>query len=155
MKKQRSAKPLAEPPGADYTDEQLQTQAQIVANAFARAYNRKHGTRIPVPVFIDWNLHKTHPKTAGMAYSDMHIALNLILMRDYPREMLNCTVPHEMAHLAEMYEDKKFRRKTGDHGSAWVGMMESMTQPVLKYHGMNTKKAVMAYKAYKKAIKSK
>jgi len=154
MKKIQSAKPFAEPSDSNHTDEQLIAQAQFTANAFAKAYNRKHGVKLPIPVTIDWNLHLTKPKVAGMAHGlGFYISLNMALLREYPREIINRTIPHEIAHLAEMYEDNRLKRKSGDHGLVWASMMASMAQPVLKYHGMNTKNAVASYKAYKKANK--
>jgi predicted SprT family Zn-dependent metalloprotease len=153
QKKNISAKPMEEKPGVEYSDTELMQQAQVVANSFARAFNRKHGTKIPVPVSIDWDLHLKKPKTAGVAMFTGGIGLNLILMREYPHEVLNRTVPHEIAHLAEFDEDRRMKRKTGDHGPVWVKFMQSMAQPVLRYHGMNTKAAVAASKLAKKVKK--
>lgn len=153
QKKNTAAKPMAEKPGVSYSDDELRNQAQVVADAFARAYNKKHGTGIKVPVYIDWGLHLKKAETAGMAYSDGHIALNMILMRDHPHEMINRTIPHEIAHLAEMDEDRRMKRRTGDHGEVWVKMMQSMNQPVLRYHGMDTSKAKKAAKDAKKGTK--
>jgi predicted SprT family Zn-dependent metalloprotease len=151
--KQRSAKPLASS-GKKFTDDELKAKAQLVANAFTRAFNKKHLISIPVPVPIEYDLHTTEPATAGMAYQSLRLKLNIIMLRDYPEEFLNRTIPHECAHLAEYELDKKAKRPTSkDHGWVWASMMQSMSQPVLKYHGMSTKKSVAAYKAHKRAIK--
>lgn len=94
-------------------------------------------------------MHLKAPKVAGRAHSDMHIELNAIMMQEYPHEMLNRTIPHEIAHLAEFYEDRQLKRATKDHGEVWVKFMQSMGQPILKYHGMNPTKAKAAAKIAK------
>jgi predicted SprT family Zn-dependent metalloprotease len=134
-------------------DDKLKLVAQRTANAFARQYNKKHGTRIPVPVPISFELELTHPKWAGAAFSmPRSISLNMTLYRDNVRETLNETIPHEVAHLA----DFDYSQATGVesiHGPRWQSLMTSMAKLPTKRHTMNTAKAVAVYKAHKAELK--
>jgi hypothetical protein len=155
MVRNKGAKPLAS--SGEYKDEVLMRQAQIAANAFAKAFNKKYRLDIPVPVPMDFELHKHDPRTAGMAYWPVYrISLNLVMLREYPEEFLNKTIPHEVAHLAEYCMDRKMKIETKPgHNWQWSNMMKGMGQEVRVCHGMSTKKAVAAYKAYKKTLKTK
>ena len=137
-------------------DQILQVKAQQVANAFAKAYNKKHGTKVPVPVELSFELEKTDPKAAGMAYHDrLRVGLNMIMYRDNVKEFLNTVIPHEVAHLAQLCHERKHRINHDGHGFVWKTMMQSMQKKPAQYHSMDTSKSIQAFKAAKKAKKSK
>jgi SprT protein len=123
-----------------YTDEFLQQRAKVIANAFARAYNAKHGFTLDLPVEIRFDLEDRNPKSAGLR-KDQHIELNMILYREHPVEFWNSVIPHEVAHLAQcMYEQRKGWRHIS-HGQAWRTMMASMAQPPVEFHSFDVSKA--------------
>jgi SprT protein len=137
-------------------DYMLQRKAQLVANAFAKAYNKKHGTKIPVPVEVSFELEQTDPKCAGMAYHDrLRIGLNMILFRDNVKEFLNQVIPHEVAHLAQLCYERKNNMAHNSHGIVWKSMMASMHKKPDVHHSMDTSKAVRYHKEQKKASKRK
>lgn len=133
-----------------YSDDDLKAKAQATADAFAKAYNKKHGSKIPVPVAMTFELEYTKPRTAGIAVGFERIELNMTLMRDYPVDFLNWVIPHEVAHLAQTF----LKLEGGDHGPAWRRLMESMYRKTQAKHNFDTRKAVAVYEAHKVAMKA-
>lgn len=137
----------------EYTDQELRAAVQRAANAYARIANKELGTNIPVPVPIDFTLCDRNPKAAGMAHSTMKIEINMVLLREYPKEILNDTTPHEIGHLVQY--DKFDNRGTSvqGHGAEWQEIMRRFGKDPHKYHKMDTTKAMAHYKQVKAAKK--
>lgn len=138
----------------DYTDDQLQAAAQRTANVFAQLANELFGCDIPIPVPMNFGLCEIDPKCAGRAAPSMEISINMILFRDYVKDMLNVTIPHELAHLVQF---KKFDFRgltTQDHGVEWQEVMRRLGKDPAKYHNMDVTKAVEWYKQFKKEQKA-
>jgi predicted SprT family Zn-dependent metalloprotease len=131
------------------SDDDLKVKAQATANAFAKAYNSKHGSKIPVPVEMTFDLELTKPRTAGIAVGNQRVMVNMTLYRDHVSEFLNWVIPHEVAHLAQT------DLATGDpeHGPKWRALMESMFRKTNKTHNFDTRKAVAVFEAHKVAKK--
>jgi len=133
-----------------FNDDDLRAKAQATADAFANAYNNKHGSKIPVPVSTSFELELSKPRCAGIAIGHERIELNMTLYRDYPKEFLNEVIPHEVAHLAQT----SLNMIGGDHSPQWRKLMESMYRKARKHHTMDTKKAIAIYEEHKAASKA-
>jgi len=132
------------------SDDDLKIKAQATANAFAKAYNEKHGSKIPLPVELSFELELSKPRTAGLAIGSQRIEINMTLYRDHALDYLNWVIPHEVAHLAQV----SLSMEGGDHGPQWRKLMESMFRKTHKTHNMDTKKAIAVYEAHKVASKA-
>ncbi len=132
---------------------QLQAAAQRVANAYASIANEKMGCTLPLPVPLKFNLQDSKPKWAGIACGTMRVNLNMILLEDNVTEMLNETIPHEIAHLVQY---NKFDHKGGNtqcHGAEWQEIMRKLGKKPTKTHTMDVSRAVAHYKTIKKTKK--
>jgi SprT protein len=137
----------------EYTDRQLQEAAQRVANVYARVVNRKLGCKIPVPVKLTFELeHQSleRARYAGMAHATMVIDLNMTLFRENVSEILNDTIPHEIAHLVQFDKFDLKGVSTPGHGVHWQEAMRIMGKTPKKCHSFNVSNAVAAYKKFKK-----
>lgn len=132
------------------SDDDLKAKAQTTADAFAKAYNKKHNSKIPVPVEMSFELELTKPRCAGLAVGAQRVEVNMTLYRDHPVDFLNWVIPHEVAHLAQT----SLAMDGGDHGPQWRRLMESMFRKTHKTHSFDTKKAVAVYEAHKAASKA-
>jgi len=140
-----------------FSDEELQLAAQRVANVYSRALNRRFRCHLPVPARLSFTLHqdKKHHKSAGVAYGQsMSVNLNMPMLREYPLEMLNETIPHELVHLVET---EKFgnltHRLTGSHGPEFCMIMRVLGKEPERKHRMDPTSAVLAYREYRKVQK--
>lgn len=150
-----------------YSDEQLQELAQTVIDTYARHYNKKFNLGITVPVQVTFDLQTTKKwKSAGQARSNIFgskvisesIAVNMPMFRENALAFLRDTLPHEVAHLAEMRKAARDRKKikNNEHGDYWRGMMTAMRHTPSVFHNYNTASAQKAFneaKAKKKAVK--
>mgnify|MGYP003577333722 CR=1 FL=1 len=138
----------------DYTDQDLMDAAQRTVNVYAKIANKELGANIPIPVPLQFDLCNTDPKTAGIAHSDMRIKVNMVLLREYPREMLNVVLPHEVSHLAQMSKYDRRGFATQSHGVEWQEIMRRLGKDPQKYHNFDVTNAVEHHKQYKKEQKA-
>jgi len=135
-----------------YTTEQLQNAAQRVANVYAEIANREMGCNIPIPVPMTFDLCKINPSWSGAAHSSMLIDLNMILFEDDVADMLNDTIPHEIAHLVQYDKFDHRGADTQNHGAEWQEIMKRLgkAKPV-KRGTLDLTRAKAWYKEYKKS----
>lgn len=134
---------------SDYTESELKQAAQRCANVYAKLANQKFGCSIPIPVPINFNLCDTDPKASGMAYRTIQIGVNMILFEDNLKEILNDTIPHEIAHLVQfLLFDEKGKVVQG-HGAEWQEIMKKLGKQPSKYHKLDVSKAIKHYKKVK------
>jgi len=133
-----------------YSDEELMEAAQRCANTYAKIANKELGTHIPIPVRVEFDLCDHDPKTAGRAYPNMKIGINLVLYRDNVKEFLNNVIPHEMGHLVQFDKFELKGHTIQGHGVEWQEIMRRYGKDPQKYHHMDYYKAVEHFKAAKK-----
>jgi len=80
-------------------------------------------------------------KTAGQACSRAHggsqIRINLDLLRRYPRQMIQNTIPHEMAHLVTSHIYLEHPGRIRPHGPEWKSVMAQFGRPADVTHTMH------------------
>jgi predicted SprT family Zn-dependent metalloprotease len=142
----------------DYSDAALHAAAQRVANVYARIVNRKIGCTIPIPLKMQFELEFVSmemAKAAGRAHSTMMIDINMTLFRENIEHILNHTIPHEMGHLVQYNKFDHKGLSTPGHGVHWQESMRIMGKTPHKYHALDVKNAIKAYKDHQKAKKAK
>lgn len=135
-----------------YTTEELQAAAQRVANVYAEIANATMGSKIPIPVPMTYDLCKINPAWSGAAHSSMLIDLNMILFEDDVNDMLNDTIPHEIAHLVQYNKFDHRGADTQGHGAEWQEIMKRLGKAKPAKRGtLDLTRAKAWHKAYKKA----
>lgn len=134
----------------EWTDEELMAAARRVANVYTKIANKDLGCNLPIPAKVEFDLCDSNPKTAGMAYHDLKINLNLILFRDNVKEFLNSVIPHEIGHLVQYDKFESKGCSIQGHGVEWQEIMRKYGKDPMKYHNMDTTKAVEHHKSVKK-----
>lgn len=137
----------------EYTDHELRAAAQRCANTYARIGNKFFGANIPIPVPIAFDLCDHNPKAAGLACTDMHIEINMILFRDNVKEILNDTIPHEIGHLFQFAKFDNKGAAVAGHGAEWQEIMRRFGKDPSKYHKLDTTKAMQHFRQVKAAKK--
>ncbi len=94
-------------------------------------------------------------KVAGMAVQArgrrscdrMLLRLNADMLRDHPREMIQQTVPHEVAHVVT---DFMHGHQVASHGREWRAVMHAFGKPPTRCHNMQAKASrKLHYYAYR------
>lgn len=104
----------------------LQTQAVELTEYWIRRARELTGTsarRLPVPE-VSFDLRG---RSAGQAIfarrrREIRIRINATLLASHPREMLEDTVPHEVAHVVIF---RLYGRKAKPHGEEWKALMRA------------------------------
>lgn len=136
-------------PSADQAEAALQQRACAAAADWIAVANAWAGVRIAMPV-LRFDLRGRAAGLAVYPRSRRHrasIRLNAALLRDHPREMIEQTVPHEVAHVVTrwLYGD---RAKA--HGREWRGVMHAFGKKPAVCHALPTVAARrMAYYPYR------
>lgn len=131
-------------------DKELQRRARVVANAFAKEYNKRLGIQIKVPLDIHFdletNLDDAHPTCAGMAYSaNDRIRFNMTMYRDRSALYWNQIIPHEVAHLAQAYVEQRRNIPHDAHGDVWEEMMRLMSRDPTPTYTIDPTKSIKAH----------
>lgn len=137
-----------------YSTEQLQESAQRTANVYAEIANRTMGSKLPIPVFLEFNLQNTTPKAAGCATTTMQVNINMILFEDNVDHILNDTIPHEIAHLVQFDKFNHRGADTQGHGIEWQEITRRFGKTPQKFHTLDTARSVEHFKTMKKTKKS-
>ncbi len=104
----------------------------------ARRISHSRASDLPMPE-VEFNLRGLNAGMAvfsGRRTSPGRIRINEDLLRRYPREMIQHTVPHEVAHLVAY----ALYRKT-DHGEEWQSIMRYFGKPPTRCHQMQARPA--------------
>lgn len=136
-----------------YSIEQLKESAQRTANVYAEIANRTMGSKLPIPVFLEFDLQNTAPKAAGCATTTMQVNLNMILFEDNVEYILNDTIPHEIAHLVQFDKFNHRGADTQGHGIEWQEISRRFGKTPHKFHTLDTARSIEHFKAQKKAKK--
>jgi predicted SprT family Zn-dependent metalloprotease len=134
----------------EYSDEDLQAAAQRVANTYARIANRELNAKLSIPVKILFDLCDRNPTWGGAANADFKIEVNMILFRDNIKDILNTTIPHEIAHLVQHNMFDRRGAYTQSHGAEWQEIMKRFGKDPFKCHNMDVTKAKKHYSELKK-----
>lgn len=100
----------------------------------------RYGVMLPKPT-VSYDLCGT---TAGQAFIHKnYIKINAVLLVENVDEMLNRTVPHELAHLAtqSIYPEahrRGFASKRRPHGAEWQSIMRVLGADASRCHSYNT-----------------
>jgi SprT protein len=127
-----------------YTDKtvvskELQLRVEsVVLDCLVKAQT-KYGTKnIQVIPEIRYN---TKGKVAGWAHSSRtkpYIDINPILLNENVEEVINQTVPHEMAHIvANMVYCVNYVYNIKPHGREWASVMNTFGVPAERCHNMD------------------
>lgn len=83
---------------------------------------------------INSKITKLSPGYAGMAYPIVNaVYISPDYLKEYPEQVLNVTVPHEVCHL---YVDKYFPKAKQSHGPEFRFLMSLLGLPGKTYHSM-------------------
>lgn len=122
--------------GRQYTLEQLQDACRTAVGHWVDKAEKslaEVGKQLPMPE-VSFDLRGL---SAGMAVIsrkstvNCRIRINTYLLQHYPREMMEQTVPHEVAHLVTYALHGKL-----DHGPEWRAVMDSFGVPAERCHQM-------------------
>ena len=104
--------------------------------ARARAVTGASTRRLPVPdVRFDLRGRSAGQAVYAKRSRRCHIRINAELLASHPQEMLDVTVPHEVAHVA-IYRLYGMRAKP--HGAEWKALMSAFGVAASACHNMTT-----------------
>lgn len=120
----------------------LQTQAVELTEYWIRRARELTGIsarRLPVPA-VSFDLRG---RAAGQAVfarrrRDTRIRINAALLASHPREMLEDTVPHEVAHVVIF---RLYGRRAKPHGQEWKALMRAFGVDPAPCHSLPTEPA--------------
>lgn len=136
-----------------YTDQQLIDAAKRVVSVYVKIGNKAFNTDLPMPI-VNFNLCETEPTWGGGAcYTENTIYVNMILFKDNIKDILNQTIPHEVAHMFQRHIFDRKGAHTSAHGVEWQEIMLKLGKDPFKYHQMDVSKSKAWYKDFKKEQK--
>ena len=114
----------------------LLTLARMSALKTWAILEKQHGS-MPFP---DFALSNRFTKTAGCCYmADNRIVLGTKFLAQFPREMFEIIIPHELCHQVDFNKNGTPKNNRW-HGSTWGKIMVNYGLPADTYHHLELKK---------------